>query len=476
MTNSTVAARKTSLPARLIAAGLSREEAGNKAKLFSRAAAALRSDARGRRGGMGFQPVIQNHGLEAHATSMRAFYVPGRVEFLGKHTDYGGGRSMICAIERGFCLVASARTDNRIRLLDVVGKRQAQFALDPDLVPDAGEWTNYPMTVARRVSRNFPGELKGADIAFASDLPLAAGMSSSSAFIVGVFLAISDVNQLSERPEYKQNIHSLEDLAGYLGTNENGQTFGTLAGDKGVGTFGGSEDHTAILCAQPNRLSVYSYCPVHLEKRVELPPDHVFVIAVSGVASEKTREAKEKYNLASRLASIVLELWRRGTGRNDATLAAAIHSSPDAAEKLRQILASAPHPGYDRQLILDRFEQFYAESEQIIPAAVEALEKRDLAALGSLVDRSQELSERQLRNQVPETVYLARAARELGAVAASAFGAGFGGSVWALVPASDAESFGQRWLAQYATRFPDSAGNASCFTTHAGSAAFAIDY
>ena len=37
-----------------------------------------------------------------------AFYVPGRIEILGKHTDYAGGSSMVAAAERGFSLVAVA--------------------------------------------------------------------------------------------------------------------------------------------------------------------------------------------------------------------------------------------------------------------------------------------------------------------------------------------------------------------------------
>lgn len=37
----------------------------------------------------------------------------------------------------------------------------------------------------------------------------------------------------------------------YLGCIENGQSFKTLVGDKGVGTFGGSEDHTAIMASEP---------------------------------------------------------------------------------------------------------------------------------------------------------------------------------------------------------------------------------
>ena len=49
----------------------------------------------------------------------------------------------------------------------------------------------------------------------------------------------------------------------------------------------------------------------------------------------------------------------------------------------------------------------------------------DLRAFGRLVDRSQQAAEQLLGNQVPETVFLAAAARRLGAAAASAFGAVF---------------------------------------------------
>ena len=77
----------------------------------------------------------------------------------------------------------------------------------------------------------------------------------------------------------------------------------------------------------------------------------------------------------------------------------------------------------------------------------------DLAAFGELVDRSQQLTERLLGNQVPETIMLARSARDLGAEAASAFGAGFGGSVWALVPEAVVEMFRTKWETAYRAAF-----------------------
>jgi galactokinase len=73
-----------------------------------------------------------------------------------------------------------------------------------------------------------------------------------------------------------------------------------------------------------------------------------------------------------------------------------------------------------------------------------------------------------LHNQIPETVFLARRARELGAVAASAFGAGFGGSVWALVARREAEALAARLAADYRERFPQHADLAEVFVTQAG--------
>ena len=48
-----------------------------------------------------------------------AWFVPGRIEVLGKHTDYGGGRSLICAAERGFDVVSAPRADGRVALTDL---------------------------------------------------------------------------------------------------------------------------------------------------------------------------------------------------------------------------------------------------------------------------------------------------------------------------------------------------------------------
>lgn len=436
----------------LVRAGLSPIAAAEKAGLFAQTASSLQSNSDGGKSQM--------------------YYVPGRIEILGKHTDYAGGRSLIAAIERGFCLVASPRQDNVVHMLSVVDGREANFSITPELVPNATHWTNYPMTVARRIARNFPGPMRGADIAFISDLPLAAGMSSSSAMVIACFMVLSDINKLAEREEYQSNIKSIEELAGYLGTIENGRSFGSLPGDKGVGTFGGSEDHTAILCSQAGRLRQYSYCPVHLERSIELPTDLALAIGVSGVIAEKTGEAKEKYNRASRLVGTIVKLWNSATGRKDVYLADAVGSSPEAADRIRAILHGASSDAFTPVTLLNRFEHFLAESNRIIPAFGDAMISHDLDQLGKAADQSQELAERLLGNQVPETIFLAQSARECGAAAASSSGAGFGGSVWALVKKDEIESFLQRWAEQYQMAFPEPAGRSCFFQSYLGPAAF----
>jgi galactokinase len=204
------------------------------------------------------------------------------------------------------------------------------------------------------------------------------------------------------------------------------------------------------------------------------PVGYTFVLASSGVAAEKTGAALELYNRQSRLVSALLELWRESTGRDDATLAEVVASAPDAVPRLREMTAGTEHPQFSGEQLVTRLDHFLAENIQIIPAAGDALAASDMEQFGRLVDASQRAAEQLLGNQVPQTVYLATQARELGAVAASSFGAGFGGSVWAIVANEQAESFQHRWAAAYRERFPAFADLARVIPSRAGPAAFVL--
>jgi len=436
--------------------GLSAAQVEAKAALFGQAAEVLASLSPDRQ-----QPV-------------HALFVPGRIEVLGKHTDYAGGHTLVTAVEQGFCLVASERTDVRVRICAAASGEQVEFALEPALEARHGHWANYPMTVARRVARNFPTARRGADIAFISDLPPASGMSSSSAMIVATFLALARINRLATTAEYRRDIRDALALAAYLGTVENGQTFGGLVGDRGVGTFGGSEDHTAILCSTAGHLGQFGYCPARHERYIRLPPGLVFAVGFSGVVAEKTGAAQELYNRAAGLVQAIVQIWRQATGSQAVYLEQILAADPEAPGRLRAVLATAVADGFTGDELVRRLDHYVAENHQIVGPAGDALRAGDLPAFGRLVDRSQELTETLLGNQVPQTILLARLARQHGALAASAFGAGFGGSVWALIHADRAGDFLQRWSADYAAAFPAAAARSRFFTTGAGAAAFPL--
>ncbi len=435
---------------RLASAGLTSAEARRKRELFAEVDVAFRATA-------GAEPAAR-------------WFVPGRIEVLGKHTDYAGGRSLLCAVGRGFCVAASPRSDRVLRVVDAGRKLEVEVPLDPALVPSASGWRVYVETVASRVARNFPGGLRGADVALASDLPRASGLSSSSALVVALFTALSEVNDLSSRAEYAGEIRGPEDLGGYLGALENGRGFGSLAGEHGVGTFGGSEDQTAILCSRAGEIAQYAFCPVRRERTVRLPDGWVFVVASSGVASDKTGAVRDRYNRLSLAATAILDLWNRSAQRGDESLYAAATSVYDAPERIRDLLRVIPVEGFASEELIGRFDQFLEETTVLIPGVAAWLGREDVVPIGELVDRSQELAERGLGNQIPETVALQRSARALGAAAASAFGGGFGGSVWAMVRSDDADAFRKRWGEAYAVAFPNPTERSRFFTTRPGPA------
>ncbi|MDO5661734.1 MAG: galactokinase family protein [Brachybacterium sp.] len=409
--------------------------------------------------------------LLREARDEATWFVPGRVEVLGKHTDYAGGRSLLAAVDRGHTVAARASGNDILRVTSTLAHETIEIPLDrPEQreVPGGGHWSGYIRTVVDRLRANFPAMLRGADIRIESDLPLAAGMSSSSALVTGVALALIDLAGIGATDVFRREVTDRESLAEYLGCVENGQSFGALEGHRGVGTFGGSEDHVAMLCGREGRLVQYSFSPVRCEQDVAVPDDRVLVVAVSGVEAQKTGAAMERYNRVSRSAADIVQLWNRDTGHADANLGSVAARGPDAVERARALVRGE---GY----LVGRLEQFLSESEQIIPAAVAALGAGDLEQFGSLVDLSQQHAEEGLGNQVPETVGLQRLAREMGADAASAFGAGFGGSVWAMVPADGADRFAADWLDAYADRFPATANAATWLVTRPGAPARRCD-
>lgn len=382
------------------------------------------------------------------------WWVPGRIEVLGKHTDYGGGRSLLCTVERGFHIMARPRTDGVVQLLDAASRRPASLPVSADAPARPGQWINYPTSVVRRLVRD-AGIARGADIAFSSSLPRASGLSSSSAFVIGCYLALADANDLDRTPAWQAALPTPLELAGYLGAVENGKAFGDFPADHGVGTHGGSQDHTAILCSQAGMLTQFRFLPVEYQQTVPLPEEWTFAVAMSGVRASKSAGAKHRYN--------TLAMETR-------TLVDALGPAIDGGHQslLRRIEAGAELPESATPALHRRLDQFRAESLEIIPQVTALLAAGQIDAIGPLVARSQQLADTVLNNQVPETRSLVDSAIGLGAVAASAFGAGFGGSVWALIPVVRAEAFLAEWQSGHGTAHPLTRSSSAFFVTRPG--------
>lgn len=435
----------------LLRIGMSERSAFGKAELYARCQEGL--DAMG----------------AAHNERWSA-WVPGRIEVFGKHTDYAGGRSLLCTAERGFAVRVAPRSDATVRALDVATGERCEISLG---IPHTGgpAWSVYVSTMAQRLARNFDCVARGVDLAFGSDLPPAAGLSSSTALMLAVFVALAKSNDLRSAEEFRREIFSREELAAYLGCVENGEGFRSLTGDAGVGTAGGSQDHTAIMCSAPGQLVQYGFAPVRREAVFAWPATHTFVVASSGVAAEKTGEAQSPYNYAAALVRHALHAWNAATGRYDESLSQAIRSAPDSTDEMRRIAKRAATDEFPKARLLERIDQFVLEAYEIIPAVGQALATGAMADLGHLAQRSHHAAATWLHNQIPETNTLVALATEHGAIAASAFGAGFGGSVWAIVPTGHAIDFAQRWDRAYRVAFPAHEARASVFVTQPGPSA-----
>ncbi len=404
-----------------------------------------------------------------------AFFVPGRLVILGKHTDYVGGRSLTAAIERGVCITATPRNDQQLVLIDANSGETLVFGLDVEQPPNEHPWARYPVRIARRLARNFPGGIRGANVAFLVDLPSGSGLCRSRALSAAVFLALAEVSNLVSRDEYWHNIGGRADLTAYLAAIESGGTFGTLTGQSELSrACRGGEDHTAILCAEPDHLSQYAYRPVEFEKAVAVPERHLFAIGCSGRSASVSDPVNDAGHVLWNQAEQLVGLWQSATGRDDEHLANALGTSPDAVERLRAIIAASGCEPATKQALNARLNHFVVESS-LIPQAGDALAAGDLLAFGCLVEQSQAAFEQLLGKRMPiEIKQLVATARQFGAVAAAGFGWNGGGSVWAMIRTTRQEEFLSAWSKEYRKSCPNQAQQSSFFTTAAAPGAFRV--
>ena len=200
--------------------------------------------------------------------------VPGRANLIGEHIDYHNLPVLPIALRRSIRLRFVPRADHRIHAVsDDYGVRC--FDWTPGLRTTApGDWENYLRAAAETVAGRW-GILRGIDAWVTSDLPAAAGLSSSSALLVAFTLAILRANGIEA---------SFDELMEIL-----------PEGEQFVGTRGGGMDHAAVLGSREGCASLISFNPVAI-RHIPIPPGWAFLVADCGVRAEKSGAVRERYN------------------------------------------------------------------------------------------------------------------------------------------------------------------------------------
>lgn len=378
------------------------------------------------------------------------YRVPGRVELVGKHTDYAGGPSLTCATPAHMHAKAKAIAEPVIRVYDQRSKSRVEVPLAPGASPAGPRGSVYLAAVARRVARDFPRARTGVEVALGSTIPTSMGMSSSSALVVTLAMAVFDANALWESPAWSPVASDELAFAQYCAAMESGAAWGPFAGDTGVGTHGGAQDHIAICASREGMVGAYAYIPGRVLQRVAWPREWRIVVATSGVRATKTGNAMHAYNRVADSVRALVAAWNADTGRSDTTLADALSSAPGAFDHVLSLAERVASEAIAAEYLRGRVRQYREETAEIVPGMAKAIARGDAPAAAALMTRSQEMAEQALQNQVPQTSWLAAHAREYGAVAATAFGAGFGGAVWALVAEGDAHRMAASWMKAFA--------------------------
>jgi N-acetylgalactosamine kinase len=231
---------------------------------------------------------------------------PGRINLMGRHVDHRGGYVNVMAVSREVLLVAAPREDDKVTLQNLaeVMYPAREFRIS-DLLDEAS-WTDWmdflDSGTVRRVLEAAPNDwshyarapmlrlqhessdvrLKGMDCLVSGDIPIGAGLSSSSALVVAFAEATVKLNGLDVA------VRDFVDLCG------EGEWF--------VGSRGGSADHAAIHASRAGYVTRIGFFPFRIEDAAPLPEGIDLVVVDSGETAVKSAGAPARDAFNQRVA------------------------------------------------------------------------------------------------------------------------------------------------------------------------------
>ena len=225
---------------------------------------------------------------------------PGRINLMGRHVDHQGGCCNLMALDREIVMAAAPRDDDRINLWNAeaaaypyctftigeltadAGWEQWLRALDTQFIqrlvaPGGGDWANYAKAEAVRLQQRFEHRrLRGMDAYVCGDIPVAAGLRSSSALLVATADAMIELTALNVR------MNEFVDLCG------EGAWF--------VGTRAGGAHYAAAPHGREQAVVSVSFFPFRIIAQHPFPEQCSLMVCHSGQSAQATENARERFH------------------------------------------------------------------------------------------------------------------------------------------------------------------------------------
>ena len=233
---------------------------------------------------------------------------PGRLNLMGRHIDHRGGNTNVLTINRETMLVVSPRDDDIVNICNVDNSYPScSFSISKylnlnenrnwlsyidsnelreDLEKNKGNWANYFKSAVLRFQFENATPLKGMDIMASGNIPVAAGLSSSSSIVVATAEAIVAINSLNITDK------NFIDLCG------EGEWF--------VGSRGGAGDHAAMKCSKKDIITQLEFKPFTVGKSVAFSNNYAIIVADSCQKAKKSEGCKDIFN--EKIASYEISL------------------------------------------------------------------------------------------------------------------------------------------------------------------------
>lgn len=343
---------------------------------------------------------------------------PGRIEFIGNHTDYNGGLVLGLAIDQRIYAAMALRQDAQVCLCTAPASPVLTFPLEGFTRQNGPDkWANYVLGVLHSLRQAGLPVARGFDLAISSTLPSGAGLSSSAALELATATALdATFGPVFDRLALVRLCQSAEN-----------QFVGVPCGllDQGVSAFG-QVGH--LVCVDARNIR-FETVPLPAGTRFHIFNSHHRHSLIDSRYAQRHAECKAA---RERLATFFPGLE---------------HLADLTPDQLATCRATLPEPLYRRA--------WHVVSEQVrVRATLEALRHHDPVAAGQQLFASHASSRDCFENSTPPLDFLVDRLRQQPEVlGARLTGGGFGGAVMAWTTAAFSPEQAAAVQDAYRTRF-----------------------